>query len=468
MNVFFEGCCHGELDEIYKRVGHYNLPVDLLLIGGDFQAVRNEGDLLAMNVPPKYRAMHDFHKYYSGEATAPFLTIIIGGNHESSGYMQELYHGGWLAPNIYYLGAAGVVNFRGLRIGGVSGIYNYHSYRTGHYEQLPYDESTIRSVYHIRSHDVMKAALISNGIDIFMSHDWPAGIEQFGDTKRLLREKKHFYSDIQSGRLGSPPAMNLLKELKPRQWLSAHLHCKFVANVVHEKENGHVLPVSGKAAQAVPDVKNPDEIDLDELDGAEASENNEIDITDDLGDEIDISEDIGTADNGEIDISDDLGGEIDISADVTATAPPTLPFTPRHPTTQFMALDKCLPRRQCIARLDIPNTPTSDKLQYDPEWLSIVRCTNHLFTKTHKMHKSHPQNAAELQALKEMVKNDYAWVKTNIIDEGKLDIPDNFALTATAYSGADISDLSSAKQLPKYTNPQTVAFHELLQMTNKL
>jgi len=32
------------------------------------------------------------------------LTIFIGGNHEASNYLQELPYGGWVAPNIYYLG----------------------------------------------------------------------------------------------------------------------------------------------------------------------------------------------------------------------------------------------------------------------------------------------------------------------------------------------------------------------------
>jgi len=43
-------------------------------------------------------------RYYSGEKTAPVLTIFIGGNHEASNYLQELPYGGWVAPNIYYLG----------------------------------------------------------------------------------------------------------------------------------------------------------------------------------------------------------------------------------------------------------------------------------------------------------------------------------------------------------------------------
>ena len=31
-----------------------------------------------------------FYKYYSGEKTAPVLTIFIGGNHEASNYLWEL------------------------------------------------------------------------------------------------------------------------------------------------------------------------------------------------------------------------------------------------------------------------------------------------------------------------------------------------------------------------------------------
>ena len=36
------------------------------------------------------------------------LTIFIGGNHEASNYLQELPYGGWVAPNIYFMGYANV------------------------------------------------------------------------------------------------------------------------------------------------------------------------------------------------------------------------------------------------------------------------------------------------------------------------------------------------------------------------
>ena len=55
----------------------------------------------------------------------------MGGNHEASGYMQELPYGGWIAPRIYYLGHASVVSFAGLRIAGLSGIYKVADYNKG-------------------------------------------------------------------------------------------------------------------------------------------------------------------------------------------------------------------------------------------------------------------------------------------------------------------------------------------------
>ena len=67
-----------------------------------------------------------------GRKTALYLDAAyaaVGGNHEAANHLWELHYGGWVAPNIYYLGAAGVVNFAGLRIAGLSGIYNPRHYR---------------------------------------------------------------------------------------------------------------------------------------------------------------------------------------------------------------------------------------------------------------------------------------------------------------------------------------------------
>ena len=135
MRVAIQGCSHGSLSAIYDTIARYtertSHPVDLLLLCGDFQALRSSHDFASLAVPPKYHTLGTFHQYYSGERAAPVLTIVIGGNHEASNYMWELYHGGWLAPGIWYLGAAGSVNVGGWRIVGASGIYKDHDYRKG-------------------------------------------------------------------------------------------------------------------------------------------------------------------------------------------------------------------------------------------------------------------------------------------------------------------------------------------------
>lgn len=228
---------HGELDNVYATLQHLekveNIKIDLLLCCGDFQAVRNKKDLESMNVKAKFRSMNSFWKYYSGLEVAPIPTIFIGGNHEASNYLWELYYGGWAAPNIYFLGFAGVVNFGKVRIGGLSGIYNARHYHLGHYERPPYNESDIRSVYHVREYDVLKLKQVEDPIDIFVSHDWPLGITDYGNCKKLIQQKHFFKQEIEERRLGSKAAAELLDKLKPPYWFSAHLHCKFPAIVQH-------------------------------------------------------------------------------------------------------------------------------------------------------------------------------------------------------------------------------------------
>ncbi|CAI9116073.1 OLC1v1017126C1 [Oldenlandia corymbosa var. corymbosa] len=237
MRIAVEGCMHGDLDNVYATILHLqeveNVKIDLLLCCGDFQAVRNEKDLESLHVLPKYRNMNSFWKYYSGEKVAPVPTVFIGGNHEASNYLWELYYGGWVAPHIYFLGFAGVIKFGNIRIGGLSGIYKNYDYHLGHYEKLPYNHKDICSVYHVREYDVHKLMQVEEPIDIFLSHDWPRGITDHGNLANLLRQKHFFEKEIKEGTLGSEPAAVLLDKLRPSYWFSAHLHCKFAALVQH-------------------------------------------------------------------------------------------------------------------------------------------------------------------------------------------------------------------------------------------
>ncbi|XP_048503390.1 lariat debranching enzyme isoform X2 [Beta vulgaris subsp. vulgaris] len=237
MKIAVEGCMHGDLDNVYKTIIELeraeNTKIDLLICCGDFQAVRNKKDLESLNVKPKYRQMNTFWKYYSGQVVAPVPTVFIGGNHEASNYLWELYYGGWAAPNIYFLGFAGVIKFGSIRIGGLSGIYNFRHYKLGHFERPPYNESDIRSIYHVREYDAHKLMQVEEPIDIFLSHDWPLGITDCGNWRELVRKKPFFEKEIQERTLGSKPAAKLLENLKPSYWFSAHLHCKFSSLVQH-------------------------------------------------------------------------------------------------------------------------------------------------------------------------------------------------------------------------------------------
>ncbi|KAL2819769.1 lariat debranching enzyme, C-terminal domain-containing protein [Aspergillus granulosus] len=260
MRVAIEGCGHGCLHDIYASVEQAATlkgwdGVDLLIIGGDFQAVRNSNDLACMSVPQKYREIGDFHEYYSGQRTAPYLTIFIGGNHEASNYMFELYYGGWVAPNIYYMGAANILRCGPLRIAAMSGIWKGYNYRSSHYERLPYNSDEITSIYHIRELDVRKLLQVRTQVDVCLSHDWPNKVEYSGDLNQLYREKGGLRADSQSGRLGSQAARYVLDRLRPAYWFSAHLHVKFAACVQHSTpEADQRFGLDGASLSSLPDM----------------------------------------------------------------------------------------------------------------------------------------------------------------------------------------------------------------------
>lgn len=433
VKVAIEGCCHGELNQIYKSISK---DVELLIICGDFQSIRNQTDLQTINVPPKYKHLRDFHDYYSGLKRAPVLTVFIGGNHECSSYLKELKYGGWVAPNIYYLGEFGTIWFKGIKISGLSGIWNKFSFLknlVGSEENhLPYSDKIIRSIYHVKPKNFLKMFYTKNN-DICLSHDWPQHIHKYGDVNKLLKQKKFFKSDIQTGELGSPLNRILLHCLKPNYWFSSHLHVKFVATVKHGLQSGDVnhpskltniqqekgLPKTNKDSkslknddeisldmnEAVP-LKNLDEIQLDMDDEAPLQNKDEIQL--DVDDEapvnnedeiqLDMDEPVLLKNKDEIHINEDVKDEIAPGMDKEITpqakdkelhatnnlresaqenSPKSKKQKLNESSTYFLALDKCLPRRKFLEVLKIrPSDPDhlstkSNSLHYDERSIAI-------------------------------------------------------------------------------------------------
>ena len=375
MRIAVEGCCHGELDKIYAALAHLekveNVKVDLLICCGDFQAVRDARDLECMSVPDKYKTLGTFHRYFRGERRAPVPTLFIGGNHEASNYLWELYYGGFVAPDVYYLGHSGVVRFGNLRVGGLSGIFKGNDYRRGHYERPPYKRGgEVKSAYHVRQFDVDKLRSVREPIDVFLSHDWPRGISRYGDQADLIRKKRFLADELRDNSLGSPPAEELLHALKPRYWFSAHLHVKFAAMVRH-------------------------------------------------GD--------GSA-------------------------------------TRFLALDKCLPRRDFMQIVDVPDRDPTGGFALDREWLSILRCEHGRHSVTR--HPAPPR--PDPTAFKSRLAEHRAWVDGNV-GESQL-APPGFETQPAPPGDEDGAGekTSGAAPNPSARNPQTVRLMEMLELDFKL
>lgn len=240
--IALQGCIHGEmtgcLESLMDVIHEGKYKVSLLLWSGDVQTVRNKEDLTSLACPPKFRALKDFHHYYDCEKLVPCLTLFIGGNHESSAFLHPLWFGGWVAPNMYYLGRSGVVTASKVRIAGLSGIYKSHDFHKAYYEEPPFNTQTVRSVYHVRDIEVKRLDNIRGPVNLVLTHDWPTQIIQNeADRRTLLRKKPYFRDDLQNGRLGNPYLMKLLKTLKPHIWVAAHLHVNFICTYKHEDDS---------------------------------------------------------------------------------------------------------------------------------------------------------------------------------------------------------------------------------------
>ena len=160
MKIAVVGCLHGKLDVVYELVRDCEMRmgflIDLVVICGDLQAARSENDVKCMAAPDKYKQLGDFRKYYLGKKQATHLTLVIGGDCEAWNFYQTLPYGGWIAENIYYMGYANVVKVNGVRIAGMSGIFNRADVDKGHYEIMPYRSPMLESMRHTRWVDTFR------------------------------------------------------------------------------------------------------------------------------------------------------------------------------------------------------------------------------------------------------------------------------------------------------------------------
>jgi lariat debranching enzyme len=236
LRIAVVGCLHGNLKDTYDAIQANEMQtgnkVDILLCCGDFQCIRNKQDLKYKSCPEKYKQLGQFHHYYLTSTSAPILTIFIGGNHEASNVLDENFYSGWICENIFYLGRAGVINYKGIRIAGLSGIFKKFDYHKGHFETDI--EKDIKSIFHVREFEIAKISNIKSKIDILMTHDWPTGCVNRKDINKITKIKYHWKDELVTDTLGSPASGFLLKLLKPNLFLSGHMHYTYFNDIYHD------------------------------------------------------------------------------------------------------------------------------------------------------------------------------------------------------------------------------------------
>lgn len=433
-----------------------------------------------MSCPVKFRHLGDFPDYYSGKQKAPYLTIFIAGNHEASSHLWELYYGGWVAPNIYYMGAANVLRLGPIRIAGMSGIWKGFDYRKTHHERLPFNDDDVRSFYHVREWDVRKLLLLRTQVDVGLSHDWPRGIEKLGNSEQLFRKKRDFRQESIDGKLGNIAAEYVLDRLRPPYWFSAHLHVKYAAL----KQFKDSEPTNDRAEDATltnptevvagNQEANPDEIDLDDDDEEDDANGAPDDKTTQAA-----KQEEPTTSEARVEISEDLKSQLPASFFET-DKPKKTPGQPVPPTipnkeVRFLALDKCLPGRRFLQLCEIspydlselsshtPNTTGQRfRLQYDPEWLAITRVFHKELVIGDRTAQLPPDLGEEHYF--PLIDEERAWVEENLVKAQLLTVPENFEQTAPPHEPGSPEIVHD--QPEEYTSPQTAAFCRLLGIEN--
>ena len=164
----------------------------------------------------------------------------------------------------------------------------------------------------------------------------------------------------------------LLKKLQPEFWFSAHLHVKYPAIYQHVSQQMNV-------------IQNPDEILIDDSDD-----------------------------------NDDEQDEQNVTDQQKQIQNETKPAK----YTKFLALDKILPKREFLQIIQVDGA--FDSIQYDEEWLAIIKVTNDYLS--FQKNQSIPLETELERKYTECLE----WVHSHIsIDPSKL-IPPPFTPTASS------------------------------------
>lgn len=152
---------------------------------------------------------------------------------------------------------------------------------------------------------------------------------------------------------------------------------------------------------------------------------------------------------------------------------PRLPFPEDifNKKTEFLALGKCEPFQEFLQLMEIKSTTAPDeaitrplKLSYDPEWLAVQRVFAPELQLGGNPSDKVPVHRGDTYYCHRIVE-EAKWIQKQVIDAGKLEVPENFSITAPVY---DPSLEVGPNEMPReLTNPQTSTFCQLIGIENK-
>jgi len=188
---------------------HAEAPLDLVLQVGDAQPIRDEQDLAYLPVPERHRALGD---YALLDGPWPIPTLFIGGNHEPFNVLEAMPEGGFLQPNLEYLGRAGCLTIGDLRIAGLGGVLSPRAIDRSRLP-WPFPPQQAREASYYRRADLAKVAA-SGKVDILLLHEWPTQME----NARSADWPRHWE------KVGSEPLGALVGKLRPTFVFCGHMH----------------------------------------------------------------------------------------------------------------------------------------------------------------------------------------------------------------------------------------------------
>jgi predicted phosphodiesterase len=196
-------------------------PVDLVLAVGDVEAFRRADD--HRRKAAKRAMPAEFAEYADGTRRMKRPLYFIAGNNEDFEALHQAPEGCELAPNVHYLGRAGMKQVRGLRIGYLSGIHAPRFFDQP--LRRPSSLDTAKQAGYFRAPEVERVSGLRD-LDLFLVHEWPRGIVQRARDEGLSSGRP-----LPSYWIGNPITRRLVDTLRPRWVLCGHSHKGFAVSL---------------------------------------------------------------------------------------------------------------------------------------------------------------------------------------------------------------------------------------------